>query len=125
MTTISRHGRRMQSFAPFIDRGEMRVRMTFGLKPSGTDDCKKGTRCTKRDLRRCSSMGVRLPDRRRPSISMPCRSRRSPIIGGVLDIGDRGLSTDPTLPGSSGADIRLDSARGRTLFLTARFSFDR
>ena len=46
------------------------------------------------------------------------------LIGGVLNVGDRGPSTDPTVPGSSGADTTLDTVRGRTLFLTAKVSFD-
>ena len=46
------------------------------------------------------------------------------FIGGVLNVGDRGPSTDPTVPGSSGADVTLDTVRGRTLFLTAKVSFD-
>ena len=46
------------------------------------------------------------------------------LIGGVLNVGDRGPSTDPTFPGTSGADTTLDSIRGRTLFLTAKVSFD-
>ena len=46
------------------------------------------------------------------------------LIGGALNVGDRGPSTDPTFPGTSGADATLDSIRGRTLFLTAKVSFD-
>ena len=46
------------------------------------------------------------------------------VIGGALNVGDRGPSTDPTFPGTSGADATLDSIRGRTLFLTAKVSFD-
>ena len=46
------------------------------------------------------------------------------LIGGVLNIGDRDPSTDPTVPGSSGANVTLDTVRGRTLFLTAKVSFD-
>ena len=45
------------------------------------------------------------------------------LTGGVLNAGDRGPSTDPTVPGSQGADTTLDSIRGRTLFLTAKMSF--
>ena len=46
------------------------------------------------------------------------------FVGGVLNVGDRGPSTDPTTPGSSGADTTLDTVRGRNLFLTAKVSFD-
>ena len=46
------------------------------------------------------------------------------FIGGVLNVGDRGPSTDSTVPGSSGADKSLDNVRGRTLFLTAKAAFD-
>ena len=46
------------------------------------------------------------------------------LTGGILNVGDRGPSTDPTIPGSSGAYETLDSVRGRTLFLTAKVSFD-
>ena len=45
------------------------------------------------------------------------------LTGGVLNVGDRGPSTDPTNPGSEGADVTLDSIRGRTLFLGAKVSF--
>ncbi len=45
------------------------------------------------------------------------------LTGGVLNVGDRGPSTDPTVPGSQGADTTLDSVRGRTIFLTAKMSF--
>lgn len=43
------------------------------------------------------------------------------LAGGILNVGDRGPSTDPTNPDAP--DVRLDSALGRTLFLTAKFSF--
>ena len=46
------------------------------------------------------------------------------LTGGILNVGNRGPSTDPTVPGSSGALETLDSVRGRTLFLTAKVSFD-
>lgn len=45
------------------------------------------------------------------------------LSAGILNAGDRGPSTDPTVPGSEGADARLDSIRGRTIFLSARTSF--
>ncbi len=45
------------------------------------------------------------------------------LTGGVLNVGDRGPSTDPTNPGSSGAVETLDSVRGRTIFLTAKMSW--
>ena len=45
------------------------------------------------------------------------------VVGGVLNIGDRGPSTDSTNPGIDGADVTLDSALGRTLFLKAKVSF--
>ena len=44
------------------------------------------------------------------------------LAGGVLNAGDRGPSIDPTNP--DGADGTLDSIRGRTLFLTAKVSFN-
>ena len=44
------------------------------------------------------------------------------LTGGILDIGSRGPSTDPTDP--EFADTSLDSVRGRTLFPTARVSFN-
>ena len=43
------------------------------------------------------------------------------LIGGVLNVGDRGPSIDPTNPDAP--DLSLDSALGRTLFVTAKFSF--
>ena len=46
------------------------------------------------------------------------------LVGGVLNVGDRGPSTDPTSPGTEGAATTLDNIRGRTLFLTAKVSFD-
>ena len=46
------------------------------------------------------------------------------LVGGVLNVGDRGPSTDPTRPGTEGAATTLDNIRGRTLFLTAKVSFD-
>ena len=39
------------------------------------------------------------------------------LTGGVLNIGDRGPSIDPTDPDAQ--DVNLDSGRGRTIFLTA------
>ena len=45
------------------------------------------------------------------------------LSAGILNAGDRGPSTDPTVPGSEGADARLDSIRGRTIFMSARTSF--
>ena len=42
------------------------------------------------------------------------------LVGGVLNVGDSGPSTDPTNPGVLGADTTLDSVRGRTLFLTTK-----
>ena len=46
------------------------------------------------------------------------------LVFGVLNIGDRGPSTDSTVLGSGGADTSLDNVRGRTLFLTAKVAFD-
>ena len=46
------------------------------------------------------------------------------LTGGMHNVGDRGPSTDSTLPGSSGADTSLDTVRGRTLFLTVGVPFD-
>ncbi len=45
------------------------------------------------------------------------------FVGGVLNVGDRGPSTDPTAPGLESAALTLDSSLGRTVFLTAKFSF--
>ena len=45
------------------------------------------------------------------------------LEGGILNVGNRGPSTDPTVPGAAGADETLDSVRGRTLFLTPKVSF--
>ena len=46
------------------------------------------------------------------------------LVAGVLNVDDRGPSTDPVSPGTEGADTSLDNIRGRTLFLTAKVSFD-
>ncbi len=45
------------------------------------------------------------------------------LEGGILNVGNRGPSTDSTVPGQAGADETLDSVRGRTLFLTPKVSF--
>ena len=45
------------------------------------------------------------------------------LSGGVLNIGDRGPSTDPTVPGLSGANVTLDSSMGRTVFLAVKYLF--
>ncbi len=44
------------------------------------------------------------------------------LVGGVLNVGDRGPSTDPTDPGALTAEETLDSVRGRTIFLIAKVS---
>ena len=46
------------------------------------------------------------------------------LTGGILNVGNRGPSTDPTAPGAQAADETLDSVRGRTVFLSAKVSFD-
>ena len=43
------------------------------------------------------------------------------LAGGVLNVSDRGPSIDPTNPDQP--DVTLDSARGRTIFLTATMSW--
>ena len=45
------------------------------------------------------------------------------LTGGVLNVGDRGPSTDPTFPGAEGAGETLDSVRGRMIFLAAKMTF--
>lgn len=42
------------------------------------------------------------------------------LMGGILNVGDRRPSIDSANPDA--ADLRLDSALGRTLFLSARLS---
>ena len=46
------------------------------------------------------------------------------LTGGIRNVGDRGPSTDPTVPGSEGADETWDSIRGRAVFLSVKVSFD-
>ena len=45
------------------------------------------------------------------------------LTTGILNVGDRGPATDPTIPGADGAITTLDSLRGRTFFLTTKMSF--
>lgn len=46
------------------------------------------------------------------------------LVGGVLNLRNRGSSTDSTATGAAGATDRLNPAPGRTLFLSARLSLD-
>ena len=46
------------------------------------------------------------------------------LVGGVLNLRNRGSSIDSTAPGATGATDRLNPALGRTLFLSARLSLD-
>ena len=46
------------------------------------------------------------------------------LVGGVLNLRNRGSSTDSTAPGAAAAGDKLNPAPGRTLFLSARLSLD-
>lgn len=46
------------------------------------------------------------------------------LTGGILNLADRGPSLDHTAPGEEGAVETWDSVRGRTVFLSLKFSFD-
>ena len=47
------------------------------------------------------------------------------LTGGILNVADRGPSTDATVPGEGGAVETWDSVRGRTVFLSLKYSFNR
>lgn len=46
------------------------------------------------------------------------------LTGGILNLADRGPSLDHTAPGEEGAAETWDSVRGRTVFLSLKYSFN-
>ena len=134
--TRHRHRHALDACDPVRDsRGRRETAGRLSAQPRSRVASRKSRR-PDRDLERLRKNPVsgirRVPDATRGGIGHDLALRwRKPfgwsgmeLTGGIHNVGDRGPSTDPTLPGSSGADTSLDSVRGRTLFLTVEVPFD-